>query len=516
MVECVHDVARADDDHDAAGAPVPDGRDRAVRRGARARSRSRCSSRLAARRRRRSPTRTCRGGRSRSAARSPRRASSTCISAAARTRSRSPTCRSSSGSCSRAATSSCSARCVGAGVVYGLSAGCRRSSSSSTSPSSRSPSCVGVRDPARARRRRRRAAARDLGRPLRRHAGHRRADDRLHRRRDRDRRGQPDARRCCVQMFATDALVTLTNASIAIAAALVVATDAARRPGAARPGADRLRRLPRLRLRAPAPRAARVPLRRQPHAHAARPRSPRRSRALLARSLEAFRADVAEVLLFTADGDAAAHHLRPGRPPRDDGRRPTARSPTSSPRWSTPRTRSSRSRRRSAPPHLRAHLQARGIRHAMIAMLPGEERMIGTIMLANRVGLERSFGADDLRLLEALANNAARRAAVRPARAGRHQAARAAGPAAPPGLPRPAHRPAEPHAVHGARARRARRRTAARSPCCSSTSTTSRPSTTRSATPSATRCSSPSPSACATACAPRTSSPASAATSSRS
>ena len=58
-------------------------------------------------------------------------------------------------------------------------------------------------------------------------------------------------------------------------------------------------------------------------------------------------------------------------------------------------------------PHLRAHMQSRGIRHAMIAMLPGEERTIGTIMLANRVGLERSFGADDLRLLEALANNAA-------------------------------------------------------------------------------------------------------------
>ena len=52
-------------------------------------------------------------------------------------------------------------------------------------------------------------------------------------------------------------------------------------------------------------------------------------------------------------------------------------------------------------------MQSRGIRHAMIAMLPGEERTIGTILLANRVGLERSFGADDLRLLEALANNAA-------------------------------------------------------------------------------------------------------------
>ena len=129
--------------------------------------------------------------------------------------------------------------------------------------------------------------------------------------------------------------------------------------------------------------------------------------ALLARSLEAFNADVAEVLLFTGRRRAAAHDARPRRPPRDDGAR-------------RPRGRRGARRRSSTPtrpvvsltppfgtPHLRAHMQARGIRHAMIAMLPGEERTIGTIMLANRVGLERSFGADDLRLLEALANNAA-------------------------------------------------------------------------------------------------------------
>ena len=43
-----------------------------------------------------------------------------------------------------------------------------------------------------------------------------------------------------------------------------------------------------------------------------------------------------------------------------------------------------------------------------------------------------------------------RRAAIRPARAGGHQAARAPGAAPPSGLPRSAHRPAEPLAVHGA------------------------------------------------------------------
>jgi diguanylate cyclase (GGDEF)-like protein len=55
---------------------------------------------------------------------------------------------------------------------------------------------------------------------------------------------------------------------------------------------------------------------------------------------------------------------------------------------------------------LRRYLEERGIRHAMVAMLPGEERTMGTIMLANRFGIERSYSPDDLRLLEALANNA--------------------------------------------------------------------------------------------------------------
>jgi diguanylate cyclase (GGDEF)-like protein len=40
-------------------------------------------------------------------------------------------------------------------------------------------------------------------------------------------------------------------------------------------------------------------------------------------------------------------------------------------------------------------------------MLPGENRMIGTIMLANRLGVERGYSEEDLRLLELLANNAA-------------------------------------------------------------------------------------------------------------
>src|SRR6201994_992813 len=55
---------------------------------------------------------------------------------------------------------------------------------------------------------------------------------------------------------------------------------------------------------------------------------------------------------------------------------------------------------------LQRYLEARGVTHAMIAPLPGEERIIGTIMLANRFGVVRSFNDDDLKLLETLATNA--------------------------------------------------------------------------------------------------------------
>ena len=208
-----------------------------------------------------------------------------------------------------------------------------------------------------------------------------------------------------VQMFATDALVTLINASIAIAAALVVATD---------PRAVPVLLVPALTVFA----VYRAYIsERQRHerleflydANRTLSRSPEVAEALealLARSLEAFNADVAEALLFTADGEPLRTTHGPGdnrttMEPADraiadelaglvDAEHPVV---SLTPPFGSP--------------HLRAHMQSRGIRHAMIAMLPGEERTIGTIMLANRVGLERSFGADDLRLLEALANNAA-------------------------------------------------------------------------------------------------------------
>ena len=152
-----------------------------------------------------------------------------------------------------------------------------------------------------------------------------------------------------VQMFATDALVTLINASIAIAAALVVATDPRAVPVLLVPAPDRLRR-----STAPTSPSASAtsgssssttPTARSP----ARRRWPRPSRRCSPGSLEAFNADVAEVLLFTGDGDPlrTTHgpgDLRVSMEPADRARRRGA-----APASSTPRTRSSRSPRPSAP-----------------------------------------------------------------------------------------------------------------------------------------------------------------------
>ncbi|WP_051323956.1 putative bifunctional diguanylate cyclase/phosphodiesterase [Candidatus Solirubrobacter pratensis] len=207
-----------------------------------------------------------------------------------------------------------------------------------------------------------------------------------------------------VQMFATDALVTLINASIAIAAALIVATD---------PRAVPVLLVPALTVFA----VYRAYIsERQRHerleflydANRTLSRSPEVAEALealLARSLEAFRADVAEVLLTAGDGAPLRTTHGPGdlRVTMEPADRAIADELAALVDSETPVVSLTPP---FGSPHLRAHLQQRGIRHAMIAMLPGEERTIGTIMLANRVGLERSFGADDLRLLEALANNA--------------------------------------------------------------------------------------------------------------
>ncbi|HEY6886985.1 MAG TPA: EAL domain-containing protein, partial [Solirubrobacter sp.] len=205
-------------------------------------------------------------------------------------------------------------------------------------------------------------------------------------------------------MFAMDLVLTAANSSIAISAAVLISTDARAAallvvPAAVVFGLYRA-----------------YVTERQQHekleflyeSNRALTRSPEVAEAIegvLARSLEAFRSEIAEVVLFSADGTPLRSTYGPGaeRVTMVEADRGAAEALAALIDAENPAV-------SLAPPYeppvLREHLEQRGIRNAMVAMLPGESRLIGTIMLANRFGLERGYGAEDRRLLEVLANNA--------------------------------------------------------------------------------------------------------------
>ncbi len=127
---------------------------------------------------------------------------------------------------------------------------------------------------------------------------------------------------------------------------------------------------------------------------------------LLVRSLEAFRAELAEIILFGSEENPSLRTLLgPGSyrelmepvdsEVADEMRRLLERTGTAITLDSP-----------FGGGRLQRYLEARGVTHAMVAPLPGEERVIGAIMLANRFGVVRSFDRDDLRLLDTLAGNA--------------------------------------------------------------------------------------------------------------
>jgi len=127
---------------------------------------------------------------------------------------------------------------------------------------------------------------------------------------------------------------------------------------------------------------------------------------LLARSVEAFRAEVAEIVLFPSEGNAP---LRTTLGPGDirEVMQPVEEEIADELRalvdQDEPVVRITAG---SGGPRLRRYLEERGVTHGMLAMLPGETRVVGTMLLANRPGVVREFSEQDLRLFETLATNA--------------------------------------------------------------------------------------------------------------
>ncbi len=207
------------------------------------------------------------------------------------------------------------------------------------------------------------------------------------------------------QMLVMDFVVSATNTSLALAGAIIISTDARAIPLLLVPAITVF-----LAYRA-------YLLERQRHerleflyeATRTLARSPEIVQALeglLAKSLEAFRAELAEIVLFSSDGSPPLRTtLGPGdyrevMEPIDDEIANELRDLVDTDRPSV------RLERPFGSEALRRYLDGRLVTDAILAMLPGENRVIGTIMLANRFGVIRSFSEDDLKLFETLANNA--------------------------------------------------------------------------------------------------------------
>jgi diguanylate cyclase (GGDEF)-like protein len=116
-----------------------------------------------------------------------------------------------------------------------------------------------------------------------------------------------------------------------------------------------------------------------------------------------FRAEVAEIILLTTGADERAMCSRVG--PGDD--RVTLLDMAVDPMQQAlaalpPETRGTMFFHARSDAELPARLSALGVRDAMVTQLVGERRVIGTIMVANRLGDVRSFNDKDRRLFETL------------------------------------------------------------------------------------------------------------------
>jgi diguanylate cyclase (GGDEF)-like protein len=127
---------------------------------------------------------------------------------------------------------------------------------------------------------------------------------------------------------------------------------------------------------------------------------------LLKKALGTFRVEVAEIVLLSADGKTALRTtLGPGT--RTEVMAPIALEEAEAlcalVSGAEPAVAFDGS---SADPQLASHFDELAIRQSMVALLPGESRQIGVLLLANRAGVQQPFASGELRLLEALANNA--------------------------------------------------------------------------------------------------------------
>jgi diguanylate cyclase (GGDEF)-like protein len=130
-------------------------------------------------------------------------------------------------------------------------------------------------------------------------------------------------------------------------------------------------------------------------------------RVLLSRACTMFRAELAEFTLFPGSGEAVVYRTQVGRGHHDEGMVPIGLDSLDEAVTEHLGGRPAllvRAAHRDRV--LAAYLRTRGLKDAMVVALQSETRVLGTIMLGNRVGDVNSFTADDLRLFATLASHA--------------------------------------------------------------------------------------------------------------
>jgi diguanylate cyclase (GGDEF)-like protein len=128
-------------------------------------------------------------------------------------------------------------------------------------------------------------------------------------------------------------------------------------------------------------------------------------RDLLELSLQAFRAEVAEVVLFPGEDERPALRTSAGQGRAEDRMCPVSEEVVEALHSLVDGGRAA-TLRPPFPKQIAAYLHERGINDAMVSPLQGETRVVGAMLVANRLGVARDFTADDLKLLEALASQA--------------------------------------------------------------------------------------------------------------
>jgi diguanylate cyclase (GGDEF)-like protein len=127
---------------------------------------------------------------------------------------------------------------------------------------------------------------------------------------------------------------------------------------------------------------------------------------LLRRTRSSFRVRTAELVLLPVEPDAGALRTARGPSGYEEAMVPMAHAPAGALRAAVEDDGAVQVERDRCEPELRRYLEERGIEQALVAPVRGETRLVGVMVLGDRIGATDSFTDEDLRLFEALAAHA--------------------------------------------------------------------------------------------------------------